>query len=329
MGCWNHTCAVSNLHIRAGQDVMVFLLLKQLVIDSGSFCYANALYDVALLPFYGKYDDYGAVEECYGLGLPILVDRVRECLVERETGENKYHDISVKKDGFDIDKLFAADHEARLAVYDPIALSNMAFWKSHYERLLNEGTTQEPERVQKLLDEVNERLKSPGPEREVSHVVIHGDIYRAVLNNWSCYHRLNGKLEDLKFTELVESIPEFIRLYGESRHHGIGSYYAHDSKNLAMHWLDCLENSSCGSSRTLIDIKRTIEDYYRRDELVELAAFVEEVLRGAWINAFMSQTRRVWTPQSGQGSQSDETLGYEVLAHAVLDVLKREEEERA
>jgi len=37
MGSWNHTCAVSNLHIHAGQDVVVFLLLKKHDDSSTSF----------------------------------------------------------------------------------------------------------------------------------------------------------------------------------------------------------------------------------------------------------------------------------------------------
>lgn len=29
MGCWNQTCAISNLHIRAGQDVVVVTLERK------------------------------------------------------------------------------------------------------------------------------------------------------------------------------------------------------------------------------------------------------------------------------------------------------------
>ena len=63
MGSWNATCAVSNLHITAGQDVVVFMLLKNN--REKTFCYGNALYDVCPVAFYGKYNDYGAVEHCH------------------------------------------------------------------------------------------------------------------------------------------------------------------------------------------------------------------------------------------------------------------------
>jgi hypothetical protein len=80
MGCWNGTCAVSNLHVTAGQDVIVFLLLKNN--EHRSFCYGNALYDICPIPFYGKYNDYGAVEDCTGFGLNIVVEALRERLYE-------------------------------------------------------------------------------------------------------------------------------------------------------------------------------------------------------------------------------------------------------
>ena len=89
MGSWNHTCAISNLHITAGQDVAVFLLLKKHNTGDSSFCYGNALYDVMPLPFYGKYDDYGGVDECHGFGLPIILEEMKSRLYKFGQGANE------------------------------------------------------------------------------------------------------------------------------------------------------------------------------------------------------------------------------------------------
>ena len=114
MGCWNGTCAISNLYIEGGQDVVVFRLLKNN--ETLSFCYTNALYDVSPIPFYGIYDYYGGVESCHGAGLPVVLDAIKERLYKFGTGANQYHDIPVNKENFDIDMLFSANLEDRLGI---------------------------------------------------------------------------------------------------------------------------------------------------------------------------------------------------------------------
>lgn len=60
MGSWNQTCGLSQLHIRHGQDVMVFALVKNNGHDS--LCYTTPFYSPVMLPFYAKYNDYGGSE---------------------------------------------------------------------------------------------------------------------------------------------------------------------------------------------------------------------------------------------------------------------------
>jgi hypothetical protein len=48
MGCWNETCAITNLPIHCEEDMVVFFTL-----------YHNGEWKLIPVPFYGQYDDYG------------------------------------------------------------------------------------------------------------------------------------------------------------------------------------------------------------------------------------------------------------------------------
>ena len=114
MGCWNATCGISNLHIKANDEVYVFVLEQVKNVDS--LCYSTAFYKPLLLPFYAKYNDYGDGEECSGPALPIIMDSIKQQLIEMEVGENQYHDIEVKRDEFNEELFFEAIHENRLSI---------------------------------------------------------------------------------------------------------------------------------------------------------------------------------------------------------------------
>lgn len=69
MGSFNATCSISGLPIRCGDDVAFFILLKNkyfniaeptdLICDNNS---PFALFNIFSLPIYGKYDDYGRID---------------------------------------------------------------------------------------------------------------------------------------------------------------------------------------------------------------------------------------------------------------------------
>lgn len=64
MGCWNATCAITNLPILAYEHIRVMFLVKGKTLGvPGSIHYATDLYNI--LPFFvtGQYNDYGAIEE--------------------------------------------------------------------------------------------------------------------------------------------------------------------------------------------------------------------------------------------------------------------------
>lgn len=355
MGSWNGTCAISNLHVTAGQRVAVFLLLQNR--GERSFCHGNALYDLCPIPFYGKYDDYGGVKNCEGFGLNIVVEAMRDQLYKFGQGPNEYHDIEVNKENFCIERLFEADHEGRLGVED----QRGSFDHDEYKRRelekdrLEQGLTASQSYE---LDRLANKIKKVDTFRAVTHVIIHGDIFDSILEKWYIREYVgegkgtSGYMKSyiqLYFKDLCDSIPEYVNrqkvkeekskavreainsamssipnfnvLYASLR----DNEFEWDDACLAGKWMNDFKNSN--DRYGLIDIKEYINEYCAADDWNGLAAFVKEALTTLWINAFMTYSRKIWVKQSGQGSQNSDPLGYEILANAVLDIFKAERDD--
>jgi len=58
MGCWNKTCALTNLPIYSGDRVITFAIVESPISDN-SHCYNNYAWELVPVPLYGEYDDYG------------------------------------------------------------------------------------------------------------------------------------------------------------------------------------------------------------------------------------------------------------------------------
>jgi len=359
MGCWSGTCAISNLHVRASQRVTVFLLLENK--EERSFCYGNALYDLCPIPFYGEYNDYGAVEKCHGFGLDLVVDALRSQLYEFGQGPNEYHDCIVTKKDFNLELLFEADHEDRLGVHNHRNFNQDEYDKRELEQKKEENNGLTPEQNFEL-DRLINKIKKVDTFRRVTHVIVHGDVFDSIMNKWYIEDYVgsgkgntgyNNSYVHLYFKDLVDSIPEYIGKMKEKNeeigkmreeltalkpgvamtpalHKAFNTVYRStftwDDPCLAGRWMEYFKNNS-NMSYGLIEASEKVNEYAESKDWDGLAAFVKEALTGAWVNSFMSYTRKVWTKQCGEGSQNQEPLGYKVLAETVLNILEKERKE--
>lgn len=356
MGSWNHTCAVSNLHVTAGQEVTVFLLLKKHDTNVESFCYGNALYDVVPLPFYGKYDDYGGVEDCHGFALPIILEELKARLYKFGQGPNEYHDCEVTKDNLTVEKLFEADHEGRLGIEDRFHYSQDEYDRRELEKKREENGLTDSQQFE--LNRLMAKIKSVDTFRQVTHVVIHGDIFKAIMEDWYIEDYVGGgkgttgygnNYNHIYFKDLIAFIPEYVQKKRDAREEierqtaetgadqakqsalarllGTMDREEWNSPNLAARWMNYFDSSGAGSVWGLINVKEHVMDFSEAKDWDGLAKFTQEALTAAWVNSFMSYTRKIWTPQTGSGSQNSEPNGYLVLANAVKKVLKAERAE--
>jgi hypothetical protein len=358
MGCWNGTCAVSNLHVKYGEDVAVFLLLKNA--REGSFCYGNALYDVCPLPFYGKYNDYGAVEECHGNGLSYVMEALKGQLYEFGQGPNEYHDCEVRADSLTIEKLFDADHEGRLAVQQSSYVHDGdEYDRRELEKKRDSTKGLTPSQEFELARLIN-KIKGVDTFRRVTHVIIHGKVFRAIMDDWYIESYVgSGKgdkgygnnYKNIYFADIKASIPEYIRRIKEATEKKIkarsdletadkddkelmnrlytvlvSQVFEWDDQCLAGAWMRSFKDNS-DNAWGLIEVHEWVKQLAEEEAWDELEKFATEALTGAWINCFMMHTRKIWTKQTGFGSQNEEPGGYILLADTVKEILKAEQQE--
>jgi hypothetical protein len=65
MGCWNETCAITQMPIHVGDPVVLVFLTKvdRHAENHNGFCNVNDIWTPKFLPVFGEYDDYGGLEE--------------------------------------------------------------------------------------------------------------------------------------------------------------------------------------------------------------------------------------------------------------------------
>jgi hypothetical protein len=352
MGSWNGTCAISNLHITLGTDVVVFMLLKSR--DGTSLCHSNAFYDVCPIPFYGKYDDYGGVEDCFGFGLNIVLEEIRNQLYEFGQGPNSFHDTEVNRGNFDIDRLFKADNESRLGIQHLYHWDQDGADLGELERKRTEGESLTNSQIFEM-NRLSAKIKQEDTFRQVTHIIVHCDIFRSIMDTWyveeyvgeelgQCGH--GNRYTHTYFKEVEHSISELIarkqakKAEIEKKQKELAgtpmsnftyrTLYANDydynDTCLAARWMCVFNNSS--SVFGLINVDFHVAEYVDSNDWDGLASFIKEALTVAWVNSYMGHTRKHWSKQTGSGGQDSDHLGHTVLANTVLKILAAENAER-
>lgn len=323
MGCWNQTCGLTTIHIRAGERVMIIPLAN--ATDEGLY-YTTPFYTPFPLPFYGNYNDYGAAEDCEGVGLQYAMDYLKSNLVEVEQGDNQYHDIPVKKDVFD----------------------EAVFWEAIHERRL------------KLTGAWNERV------HDVEMVMIKQSVFDHLATHFTFsdydYDRPTGQFTYFKYTleDVIASLPEFVDVLMKPRFAQVDDMsdedYAElialtrsydpiriaamnmtrdddrdkipmkDGRNLAASWLENFGMHLSGAFATgLVDswaMKLVVAG--DRDGLIDL---LTAHLNMKFVDRVMMHTRKFWSPQTGSGSQQQDQAGYRAIIAAMTHVLDEEKAE--
>lgn len=312
MGCWNQTCGLTQIHIRAGEKVMVFPLVES---HRDSMCYSTPFWTPFPIPFASEYNDYGGGENSSGLGLDMIIECLQKKLVEIEQGENKYHDIAVKREGFDEDKFWEAIHEMRLKIQS----YNNAEKEVGFVMI-----------KQSIVDYLIEH-------EEFSH-------YEGYDENGSKYTKykfadilttLEVVLDKLFATEDDPSVPEELRskLKFLMRYRALervaNEVHDADKYNWAADWLRFGGHShlSYGAFSSSI-VTEALGEYIEAGDREGARELLTQYLTMQFIDSFMMSTRKFWSPQAGAGSQNDSQGGYRLLAAAMIEVLDVEKAER-
>jgi hypothetical protein len=316
MGCWNNTCGLTNLPIIVGEAVYVFPVKEEDLSGYRSHCETGALYKPVLTPFEAVYNDYGAGEDCSGVALDLFVTGLRDRMVEMEVGENEYHDIAVKKEGFDIDTFFEAVHEDRMFVKG---------W----------GKKNQPVYFAMVRKDVVDRLW-----HDWKFDVYVGDGKAADPND--AYER------NMTYARIAELIPAYVD-------HCIEAYNMPPAprtrpadmsdeawnvvnskayRRLSMQIMPKVEdNLLCRYLRTLefhnhwdaFDFKHALECAADVDDRAKMVELLRLALLGCMVDDMMGSTRKIWLPAMHMGSQSEDYDAYRILNTVVTDVINARE----
>lgn len=303
MGCWHETCGISNLPIKGGDEVVIFVLTNNYssieMIDE-----SVSLYSVLPIPFYGIYNEYGGADNCYGNELNLVMDSLKKSLVEIDEGTNKYHEIDVKRDNFSVDKFFEACAEHRM------------------------------------------KVETNCVEFSVDRVMIRKDVFDHILDNYQFKEWISERHDymNYKFSDIISDLPEFVRrakvkIMSEMDDLGcISSSYRYitpfrglftknailePEMNLADIWMKRMDSYEFTSP--IFNPTESSIDLLQNKSEDEVITFLTEYVKCLVIDSFLRETRKMWIPQAGKGSQNDEHAPYRVLISAMNKVLDTEQ----
>ena len=316
MGSCNKTCGLSNLHIKAGDPVYVFVLEQQQYHDR---CYTTAFWKPILLPFQSTYNDYGAGENSHGVGLQQTIDSIRDILVELELGENIYHDIAVNKSQFDVDLLFEAVQEDRLSISygcgsQPVKLDFVMIRKDIVDDILYNWQREKY---------VGNGIGNCGGDNNYINYKfcdVVNDIPK-IIQQVKAY--MDCSYDDLPQTQ-KHLPPEKVKMIREILLSNLNIVMRDAPLNLAWNSLRSIADSNMSR---IVDIQQFIIDLIAQDKIDLATCVIKDCLIGCFIDIFMDNTRRHWTPTSNNGSQSTMQSGYLLLNDAISKVLQIEREE--
>jgi hypothetical protein len=307
MGCWNKTCGLSNLHITAGTPVYVFVLEKNKDYDA---CYSTGLFAPLLLPFESVYDDYGGGEDSSGPALDYIMSMIKKDLVEMEVGENQYHDIEVKKEGFGPEKFFEAVHEDRLSIQDRFRAEPTQLYFTMFRK--------------DIVDDILEN-------RRIQDYVGDGKGTCGYGNNYIKYKfadivadirpLLNEAMEKIAKAKEENDTPANYMLY-----HDFEGMFPYGHPNKVAKWL---RGDSYRYSR-IVDMKRVIRrglEIGTVESINKLEELLTEHVKALYIDGFMHAARKTWIPGGHEGSQSMSGGALRLLATATINALDKEKAE--
>jgi len=289
MGCWNKTCSLTNLPIFSGEAVYVFVLEKRKLYSQ---CYATGHYTPVYLPFESEYNDYGGGRDSGGIGFKLVLDAIRKKLIEIEMGENRYHDIAIKRSEFDEKLFFDGVVEQRLIVKDffgkevPVDYAMMR--KDCVDAILN---TWEIE----------------GCERN----------YQTNKTEYFVYG----------YDDLLDEIPAYINVVQKQLEQDPLKLRLTAEVPLECSKLDAFLNFDRASCSSILSGRNLFYDLLEAGDTEQAEEFIKQFLKGVMLNFFFECTRKQWLPGGHEGSQEQDYNEYELLLQVTQEAIDRKKQE--
>jgi len=313
MGCWNGTCGISQMAIRSGEPTIGFLMVRNPgdKWSANGHCYPTAYWCPLSLHIEGTYNDYGAIDNVdeNDWNVEVAHKYIVENMIEQDVGENKYHDIAVKKDDIGWKNLSEAMHE------DRIELSIGTMYKQFYP-----NTT----------------------ELQVGLMMVHRKVFDAIIKQgidyWGgsitmdslmkdgkdivAYFRENDKTIKGAITESEKALVEILM------DHGMDMVHIKIGKDNHLSQIT-ISNEGANFNVGKEYLRYLSERIYAGDTDEQLDVIIKKLAEFYIFQSAMSMMRKTWMPQAGAGGQTDESELYTAVNQAVDGIITERASERA
>lgn len=329
MGSWAGTCGITQLPINAGDKCRVFIIVKQdydYENNGGGHSYANDLWYPRGLPLLGSYDDYGGIEDIVeDLNSKILLDGLKNDWVFYKA-ENEWENSCGPND-LTVCRLIEETERDRAKVYDGNSPARSKQLSDYVEKMRSG--------IREPLDKTN--LPKDRSKRPLGLFFVHEEVYQNILayDPLDAHHTDKGFLYRKRSEILNDDMKEWYTnglevaktlkdtdckleylLCGAVSHWNMFSDQRHDPpfcKGMSYYY-DFLKN-------------KMVEGVPYEDPDVQIVARgLIDYTKFIWA---MTEARRAWMPQSGKGSQDNETQIHKIIAGASLSICAKEDAERA
>ena len=288
MGCWNGTCGISQLPIMAGMKVKAFLMLQsEFVSEVGGagVCYPTAYFRPWFFPVTAEYNDYGSVENIQkDWNSEYMLESFRKWLAEGKVRILEHDEAEINDPNI-------AKFKSLNDVFDCVERGALVF-KSTIERLNSERTALESREVEfkigifMVLEGVFNEL--------VAESFRFGNLDR---NEY--YHKQDAKDQQ----EVLDRL-----------------------KKIRTNKVESVVSSIIRDMKIDLWLSDSIEEHYAfhhykpilyAPDKVTVDEFMLRLQETKNIGQAMSFLRKLWIPQTGQGSQSEELSFNKALVTAM------------
>lgn len=300
MGCFNGTCGVSNLPIISGDQIALLFLVSNSAPDNDAgHCHSNDMWSPSFFPLYGEYNDYGSIENYKNDWITKdILARVKAHVIEKEAGENEYHDLEVKADTINtMEDLLELIYKSRIEI------------KQWHTELF------------------------PNPHR-FGFMMVHRDIYDFMSTDGEDWLGAPIKVFDTitlgneTYNQLLELLKTGGKETRELMRCGLVKFPEEKERRRTNPLRDMLDDYGRESDLSALYSPIKIRDYRRRllqkainDVQVgdkEVQTIITEYCKFTMFDANMNNLRRSYTIQSGAGSQSTSYERYKAL-HVMME----------
>ena len=296
MGSWNGTCALSNLSINCGDDIVLVMLTKHPSSDDNGagFCYTQLDWHPLFVPIRGKYNDYGGIED-------FVEGPHTEYLLKHFADEKNFKIISRK---------FDKEHGAN--DHPPFTSLDKLF------KCIERGYMRIPQNVMNVIrafddegnsDDENTQISMSSQLVPVGYMMMLAEVHDALISTAGSFDRLLTRINaDCART------PDFMQ-----------SMYIGDDETLTK--ADEISEAKKAEINRKYFVHCVKRDTCSEGERWSLLKYVpetnEELFQIPKLNSLLLHLRKFYSIQAGSGSSDQNEDSISTLMKATKAVIKR------